>query len=515
VAEINQNLQKEGKLYNKEFRNFKGVFTQASRNAIPDGTFYHLENLQPIGDANLHSIEDISAALHDYAADAIYWAQYVNIGGVDYLLNFASNGKVFAFNTTTLSSTLVTAALSGSGTRVTQWKNSQALFIDSTGYYNWDGTTFTLITGSGVPSAGTEIAVYSGRVWIWNGRLLVISAADDYTAAAWLAVNGASFVNLTDPTLRSVVIRAIAANGYLYFAGTSSVNVISNVYVPSGASPPAPLLTNTNIQSTLGTDQPGSFFTVDDRDLYFANPYGIYLLRGVSADRISEDIDGTWQYRDGTQGNFGGAVNSNNILHAVILMKRLNDPIFGSNTILCLYADEKWWFANYGALTLITGAVVLNQPALYGFIGNKLYKLFANAASAPVFTIKTALWPMEDALADKQVIRAGFEITLQTLIAQLTATIDTVTASLPFLPTALVGTVQWINNASQVVTWQNNALQPVHWLNGQYLLYWSGNSTPGAYNKYVGMTITGQAIFEISGIFMDYKLGARWGGGVQ
>jgi len=29
------------------------------------------------------------------------------------------------------------------------------------------------------------------------------------------------------------------------------------------------------------------------------------------------------------------------------------------------------------------------------------------------------------------------------------------------------------------------------------------------------MTIKGQAIFELSGIFMDYKLGARWGGGVQ
>jgi hypothetical protein len=63
VAEINQNLQKEGKLYNKEFRQFKGVFTQSARNAIPDGTFWHLENLQPIGDANLHSINDISASL--------------------------------------------------------------------------------------------------------------------------------------------------------------------------------------------------------------------------------------------------------------------------------------------------------------------------------------------------------------------------------------------------------------------------------------------------------------------
>ena len=515
MPEINQNLQKEGKLHNKEFRQFKGVFTQAARNAIPEGQFWQLENLQPIGAANLHSINDVSGTLKDYGADTIYWSAYVNIGGTDYLINLASNGKVFAFNTGTNSSTLISSALSGSSSRVVQWKNTIALFVDSTGYYSWDGVTFALITGVGVPSAGTEIAVYANRVWIFNQRLIVVSAVDDYTAAAFLAANGAIAINLTDPTLRSTVFRAIAANGYLYFAGASSINVISNVYIPSGASPPAPLLTNTNIQSTLGSDQPGSFFTVGDRDLFFANAYGIWRLRGVSSDRVSADIDGTWQYRDPTQAAFGGAVNSHNILHAAVLMKRLNDPFFGSNTVLCMYADDKWWFANYGALTLVVGAVVGNQPALYGFIGNKLFKLFANTASAPAFTLSTALWPMEDALADKQVIRAGFEITLQTLLAQFTATIDTVNATLPFLPAALVGTVQWVNNASQPVTWVNNLAAPVQWFNGQYLLYWSGNQTPGAWNKYVGMTIKGQAIFELSGIFMDYKLGARWGGGVQ
>jgi hypothetical protein len=512
MAEINANLQKEGKQYNKEFRNFQGVFTQSARNAVPDGNFYHLENFQPVGAANLQSINDISAVLLDYAADTIYWSQYVSLNGTDYLLNFATNGKCFAFNTATNANTLITSAFSGAGTRVAQWKNQQALFIDGNGYYHWDGTTFAQITGTGVPANGTEIAVYASRVWIWQGRLLIVTAADDYTAAAFLAANGAIFVNLTDSTLRSVVTRAIAANGYLYFSGNSSINVISDVYVPSGASPPSPLFTNINIQAIIGSDQPGSFFPVD-RDIFFANPYGVYRLRGVTADRVSEPIDGTWQFRDGTIAASGGAVNSNSILQAAVLMKRLNDPVFGSSTVLCMFADDKWWFVNYGALTFVTGAVVNNQPALYGFIANKLYKLFSNSGSAPAFTIKTALWPMEDALADKHVLMAGFEVTATTLLTQFTATIDTPNSAISFLPAASVGTVQWINNLSNIVTWQNNALSTVTWFNGQFLLYYG--TAPGAFAKYVGMTITGQMIGKLSGIFMDYKFGARWGGGAQ
>lgn len=518
MAEINQDLQKEGKFYNKTFRQFKGTVTQNARNALPEGAFYDLENLQVIGDANIHSIYDISASLVNYGLNQIYWSQYVNLNSTDYLINFATNGNVYAYNIATSTSTLINPGtpLSGAGSRCTQWNDTITLFIDATGYYSWNGSAFTLITGSGVPTSGQDIAVYAGRVWIFAARLLVVGDAGDYTAAAFLASNGAIFISLTDPTLRSTVQRAFAANGYLYFFGVSSINVISNVYVPQGASPPAPLLTNTNIQSTLGTNQPGSFFVVDDRDLYFANTYGIYRLRGVSSERISADIDGTWQYRDATVLASGGAVVSNNILCAAMLMKRLNDPVFGSNTVIAMYSSNRWWFANWsavGAITFLVGAIASAQPALFAFIGNQLYQLFANALSAPTFTLKTALWPMEDALADKMVQKAGFEATISTLINPITATLDTVTAALPFTPTPNIGFVTWINNVGATVIWENTSFAVVNWYSGQYVLQWG--MAPAAAAKYVGMTITGQAILELSGIFMDYKLGNRWGGGAQ
>lgn len=519
MAEINKNLQKEGELYNKEFRQFRGCFTQAARNAIPEGKFWYLENLQPIGDANLHTINDISTPLVDYAGNTIYWSQSVNISGVEYLINFATNGNVYSFNTNTQISTLINGGtpLSGANSRLAQWKNLQALIIDSSGYYHWDGATFALISGAGVPTSGIEIAVYSGRVWIFQGRACTVSGPDDYTAAAFAVAVGASTFQLTDPTLLSNVTRAIVANGYLYYAGVSSLAVISDLYIPTDStgnpiSPPVPLFNNQNIQAAIGSDQPGSFFTIN-RDVYFANAYGVWNLQGVEATRISAEIDGTWQFRDPALLVSGGAIVTNNILHGAMLMRRLNDPNFGNTTILCMYADKKWWFANYGALTFIVPAVVGGKQNLYGFIGNKLYQLFALTTSAPSFKVQTALWPMEDPLADKEVIRAGFEIQIQSLINQFTATIDTLTAQIPITLLANIGTVAWVNNSNNVVTWQNNALAPVSWFNGQFLLYWA--TSPGAFSKYVGMTITGQAIMEMSGFFMDYKIRARWGGGVQ
>lgn len=518
MAEINRNQEKEAALKSKVFQQWKGVFTQNSRVSIPADNFYNLSNLQPIGAANLHTINGISTQLVDYGIDLIYWSVYVNLLGTNYLINFASDGKVFAYNIDAQTSAQINIGLplSGLGSRATQWKNSQVLIIDSTGYYHWDGTTFAQITGTGVPTAGNDIAVYSGRVWIFNARLLVVSAADDYTAAAFLATNGAIAINLTDPTLRGVVTRAIAANGYLYFTGASSVNVISNVYIPAGASPPAPLLTNTNIQSLLGSDQAGSFFVIGDRDLFFANSYGVHRLRGVSADRVSADIDGTWQYRDTTLPVSGGGVLSNNILNAAVLLKTTAnpiDPVFATpQTILAMFSDEKWWFVNYGALTLVTGALVANVPALFGFIGNKLFQLFQSTTSSPVFSASTALWALDDPIANKQAIRAGVEMTITTLFSKITISVDTPQSSSPLTQYAPFTPVQWINASGAVVTWLNVSALPVEWFSGGFLLVWGDGE---GYSRYLGLTVTGQGQGQLSGFFMDYKVRNRWGGGLQ
>lgn len=511
--------KKEEPLRRKIFRDWKGCVTKASRNSCPEDAWYYLENLQPRGPANCFTVDDISAALFDYGVDQVYWSREININGTDYIISFATNGKVFAFNIGAGTSAQINAVptlLSGTGSRMDQWKNQILLIIDSSGYYYWDGATFAKLLGAGVPAAGTDIAVTFNRVWIVNGRVLLFSGIDGFGGGApaipdatnyWAVANGAGFVNLTDPILRSVVTRLYAADGYLYYTGDSSIGVISDVYVPAGAVPPTPVFTNLTIQSSLGTDQPGSLVS-ENRELTLANRDGIWAVRGVVAERISEDIDGTWQYADFSQPIFSGIVSVNRIKTRAVLMKRLNDPLFGSNTVLCMYWDRKWWFANFGTLTILVPAVVSGSQVLYGFVGNKLFKLFSNTLSSPASIFMTPLWPMEDPLEDKQVIRAGFEITVRTLITSFTSSVDSVNGTFPFVNSASVGAVQWVNNSNVIVTWQNNALALVTWFSGQFLLY--SGAAPGAFSKYVGITGSGQAQYQLSGVYMDYKLGAAW-----
>lgn len=516
----------EVQLRNKTFREWDSVNTQANRSSIPEKSFYNLENMIPVGDANILSVPNISAALADYALDTIYWSESVNLGGTEYIISFATNGKVFAYNiaggSTQINSALT--LLSGANSRLSQWKQQIILFVDATGYYYWDGATFAKLTGANIPTFGDDIAVAFNRVWILQGRVLRFSGIDGFGTGAppipdatdyWATANGAGAVNLTDPAMRSAVVRLKAQNGYLYLVGASYINAISDVYVPSGAVPPTPVFTNLNIQALIGTDQAPSLHAYD-RLLMFASRYGAYSLFGVSALKKSDDIDGTWKYIDFTQMISGGAVVVQNILCSAFLLKRNADPIFGSNTVLAMWfprnngKPDRWWFANFGSLTMIVSAMKNNAPALFGFIGNKLYQLFSDANSAPTGQIMSALWGMEDSLADKQCIREGFEVTVQTAGPNpFTMTLDTVnnqSAVVTLNNPALIG---WINNSNQLVQWQNNLLAIVGWYSGAYLLY-SGDEA-GGYQKYVGLTVnTGGAICTFSAMYIDYKLKARW-----
>ena len=733
--------QGENQLRTKYFREWKAVYTKARRVAIPEDTFYDLTNLMPIGAANIHTIPGLSAALVAYGANSIYWIQYCNINSINYIIAFATNGNVYAYNIDSNTNALINSgkALSGSGSNLDQWKNSTVLIADSTGYYSWDGTTFTgpitggttlatvtsatiagsvgtvrfstnanllsgaaiILTGftpsgwngawnvtiptlpaitsmtysgtaatmvfsaahnlstndiitltgftpigwdgtftvtvtnsttitftltatpvppvlptvttgtvasttgtltfssghglttgnliilSGFTPAGwngtwvvttvsttvvtitfvsaptavtvvgtvlgeivgqaavnnvvqitftsppttatvlgtaqnggvlpfgtlvsSDVAVFSNRVWIYSNRALYVSAINSYTD--FTIVSGAVIQNLTDPQIRGQATRIYSANGYLYIFGNSSINVISDVYIPNGAVPPAPVFSVLNVQAIIGCDQPGSVFTFD-RNLMFANTYGLWTLSGVTANRISEDIDGTIQYLDTSFAISGGTARVENILNAGFLIKQTGDPTFGTRTIVCMNFDNKWWFANYGALTFVTSAIKTNQPVMFGLKGNSLYQLFSDTVNSPASSWQTALWPMDDQLADKEVFRAGFEMTV-TAINQVTASIDTPNSSAQFYPpswnaNANVGVVQWVNNSSTIVAWQNNSPVAVDWFNGSYILY-VGDGL-GAFAKYVGISgaATAGSVYELNSNVMDYALRKRW-----
>ena len=219
---------------------------------------------------------------------------------------------------------------------------------------------------------------------------------------------------------------------------------------------------------------------------------------------------GTWKYIDFSQSISGGQVTVNNILCQAFLIKRLNDPTFGSNTVIAMYHDEKWWFANYGAVTFAMSALVNNTPALFGFIGGKLFQLMSiTAITNPATLLKTPLWGMEDDLADKQIIRAGFEVVITSNAGTFTMSVDGVNNSAAAVNLNSGGGVAWINNANNTVQWQNNSLAIVIWQSNAYILF--NGSSPAMYSKYVGATIAASAAaYQFSSVFLDYKLRARW-----
>jgi hypothetical protein len=509
----------ENTIRTKVFREFKGVNTKSSRVAIPQDTFYDLTNLMPIGSSNLHSVPGYSTAF-DYGADIPYWAQYANINSTDYLYVFTTNGKIFQYNIATGTSAQINAGhlMTGNATRMDQWKNQLVLFIDPTqGYCSWDGTTFTAgITSGIIPtwSSQVDIAVFSGRVWLYSARTLYISVNNSTTD--FTLVNGALAQNITDPQARGEATRIFSASGYLYLLFKSGIFVVSDVYIPNGATPPAPVFSILNIQANIGSDQPGSVFVIN-RDLMFANTYGLWRLSGVTAERVSEDIDGTMQFLNTASKISGGMTKVKNIQNAAFLIQQANDPVFGSRQIVAMYFDQKWWFANYQqnsgiTLSFISGAMNGSIPVMFGLTStNKLVNMFDITVGTPGASLKGPLWPMEDSVSDKEVFRAGFEMTPTTSLPEFQATVDTTAGSTQFAVTGLANGLTWINNANQFVQWINNALAVVAWFNPNYLLYVGDGG--GGFSKYVGLSLATTSVgvqFEINSLMMDYTLRKRW-----
>jgi hypothetical protein len=508
-------------LLNYTFRTINGVYTASSRLAIPEDKVYNMENVNPIGSQNAKVVANISAPLFDFTSDLIYYAVGLNLNNQEYVVCFATNGGVHLFNPVTNTDQVINISdtLSGQDSRVAQWKNTTLLFIDSTGYYSYDGTTFQKIQGPGVPISGDDIAVYAGRVWIAQGRLLINSGADDFSANSFLPANGAAFNNLTDPQIRTKIRRMIVSNQVLYLVAETSVNAVYNVQVQAGAVPPTPTYQNDNVQAVVGSDQPYSVFSYGS-NFMMANKYGVYQVYGVSAPKASDDINGTWKHVDFSQPISGGPVVIDGILCAAFLIKRLNDPEFGSNTIMAIFTQRSapssiqsgevvWWFCNFGNISLLAPGVLNGELVLYAFRDNQIFRLYADELTAPDVVVMTKLWAMEDDLASKEIMTVGFSAVVSLVGNSIKLTADTPVESFDADITASLITGSWVNSAGVEGLWVNSVGTTSGWFApGPSLVY---GVAPSAGDKYVGMTLTSSGYgYQLNLMAMDYKLRQRW-----
>jgi len=499
-------IARETQDHDVAIKDFGGVNTQAGRTAISDNEFAWLENVMPVGYANLKCVPYQGSPVATIGGVTITHFKYHNLANVDYLMCFTSGGAGYAINLSSFVSTLIGAAGTFTGTvTCAQWKNERALIIASNNYWSWDivGGLVALGGVTGAPSAGQTIATYGGRVWVGNNRTISFSAPNSYQDFQ-TASSGGSFI-ITDETLHSNITSMLPANNFLYVVGDSSFNVISDVRLGTGAPLPT-IFSNTNISALIGTDLPHSIFPYY-RSIAFATRYGFYIISGATPQKISDNLDGIIPLIDYAQEVSGGVSNIFQILGMAFLFI-YKEPGASSRPLLAIYFNKKWFFASQGAsLTMITDGFQSGVPALFGTDGSNIWKLFSNTSSNINSKIVTPLWPMTKPTSMKEGLKAGVELTSVTADTSFTLTLDSDFGIFPVNLTA-ANSIQWINGAGVLMTWQNNVLATITWLTPGFSIYQADADFKG---RYLGYTMTSPSPgYSVNGFLNQHQISTPW-----
>lgn len=469
------------------FRDFEGMNTQADRTSIGENEFSWLENVMPIGSGNMKVVPASGATIADLSPLVPYREWQANLGGIDYFFVACTDGSVqqiLRVSPYTVTQIAVAATLTPTGCWMAQWKNERVLFVDTKGYFSWDGSvwvanggavtadftpaggtaagsgyavgnTLNLIGGAGTaatakvtqingsggvvamqvfnhgsgytadytstttggggsgaivrvhilngPTSANQIAVYAGRAWLGNKRIVSYSAPDsfyDFTVAN----AGGQFV-ITDPTLHASITFMLSGNDYLYIGGSNSVDVLSNVRVVSGAT----VFSRVNAEASIGTLTPESVF-IFYRGVYWFCNAGIYVLLGSTPQKVSDKLDGIVPQIDKSAPITAGVVSIYNIICPAFCFT-YNVPTGGARKLIAILNGNKWFLCDQGDVDVVVSvpAGTAQEPvySLYGFVGSELRQLFSDTSSNVVHTWSTKLWDMGNPIITKQALKVG------------------------------------------------------------------------------------------------------------
>jgi hypothetical protein len=505
MAQAKSTLPKEELDHDVAVKNFAGVNTQAARTAIKEEEFAWLENVMPVGYANLKCVPYQGTPVATIVGVIITYWKYVNITNVDYLICFTAGGSAHAVNLASFAVTLIGAGGTFTGPVATaQWKNERTLIVAGNGYWSWDpvGGLVSLTGVTGAPMSGQTIMTFAGRVWVGIFRTVVFSAPTSYQDFQ-TASSGGSFI-VSDETLHSNINALVTANNFGYIVGDASFNVISDVRLGTGS--PAPtVFSNTNISALIGSNLPLSIFPFY-RMLAFATRYGFYVMVGSTPQKISDHLDGIVPLIDYTKPVSGGVANIFEILCMAFLFN-YKDPA-GARPLLAIFFNSKWFFANQGAdLKLIAGAFQSGTPALFGTDGPHIYKLFSDTTSNISTIIQTALWPMKKPTSMKEAQKAGVEITTGAVTTQINLTLDSDFGTIPLILSAS-NSGDWINNAGVIGHWVNAGAVQGQWIISGFLIYQADAEFKG---RYLGYTMRSTAPgYAVNGFLNQHQISTPW-----
>jgi len=359
------------------------------------------------------------------------------------------------------------------------------------------GGSNVVVRSNVVTDPNVDVATFSGRVWVAQGRSVYYSAAGSYSDFVSVSAGG---VILTDSTLHNKIRALLSANNFLYIFGDDSINVFSDVRVTSAG---VTLFTNTNVSASVGSRRINAIFP-NFRYVLFMNQYGIYALVGSTTSKISDALDGIFPLIDFSQPVYGGQVLLNNILCAAFNFY-YNDPVAGLRPIQAVFFDRKWFITSQGTIKYLSSLSYEGQQRLYGSAGTNLVQMYGGGTSDVASTVKTALWPLGDPIRDKQALKLGVEATI-TGSGEIVATIDSEIGSSPVYN--LSNQIGWSNISGTTIPWSNNASTTIGWINTGYQLY---KTDAQQWGKYLGVTLSSNSSGIVYSTFeMEHELRARF-----
>lgn len=368
------------------------------------------------------------------------------------------------------------------------------------GYVIGDTVTLMFSGGGGSAAAATitlmpfgisglTVEVYTGRIWIArplsNASTVTFSAPNnigDFSTAN----GGGSFV-AADSFLRSGIVALRQSNGFLYYFGDSSINVISNVN--TGGSPVTTTFNNSNVDPQMGT-QWRDCIQPFGRALIFANPSGVYALYGGAAEKVSSQLDGIFSEADFTTFTPTAAVMTIYGVKCYMLLVRSDDP---TDTTLrryfCMWDGQKWFLGSQsGAPTACLLQEINSDINAWGNTTTTLFPLFDTASESLKKWFQSKLWKGSGAIVPKQALRAYLQALNNNSGSPIAVTfqIDTDYVNV-IVPLGNAGVLTFVNNSGGIIQFRNVSAQNIYFVLDGYVLL---KANANAYGRLMGVTLT-------------------------
>lgn len=329
----------------------------------------------------------------------------------------------------------------------------------ATGSNSGQNITFSWQMPTGIQ--GTGIDTYQTRVFIVNGPDIIMSAAGN--GAYFAAANGGSIQTSTDSSLRKIYSTIIAANGYIYPIGDSSIWNISNVTQTITNAVATAIYQYNNSDPQTGTEWPNSV-TIFGRGIILVNTNGVYDLFGNAATKISDPLDGLFATLDGSVKPTSATCTLNGV-RCLVVCFRATDYLGITRNMLALFDGKKWWLGSQEIPpTFIYTQEIDSNLTTYGTDGNTIYPLFQTPSVMVLKTLQSKLYGGKlGYLTNKMSNRYYLELdTLGDDSLVPTVTIDSETSQIP-VQGSLSSTLVWTNAAGQVIQFQNALSENLFW----------------------------------------------------